>query len=167
MAETIPGPVINRIPPGVLSQLGIKSGGRNPEILNSVLNGCVDLWPLYMHATAEIVGDTTSVNGVGVWGTSTLIAGQDEWWWVHEYSIATPTLAATQTAQFAPALTWNGQSAILGIIGRLASSGERSSAFAERQFLLPPGAGLGGQMAVQANGPLNMTGVAKFTRLKV
>lgn len=57
---------INRVPPGLLSLLGIKSLGMNPAQLADELRGILDLTQLYTEAANEtIFGTTPAVNAVG------------------------------------------------------------------------------------------------------
>lgn len=63
--------LINRIPNGLLSLLGIKSVGQNPSLLSDTVSPTLDLSAFYFTETASFLGGTTNTaNLVGAWAPS-------------------------------------------------------------------------------------------------
>jgi len=69
-------PAINRIPHGLLSFLGIKNGGRNPQVLSEQLAANFDLMQWYLQQNSESLSVNAAVNALGFNGN----------YWLHSAS---------------------------------------------------------------------------------
>ena len=93
---------INIQPPGLLSLLGIKTGGRNPINLETMVSPSIDLLHWYLMANSiELRLDATALvaqaasGGIGITATSpvnlsdgtNLTVPQNEWWYVEVFSV--------------------------------------------------------------------------------
>lgn len=144
--------LINRVPPGLLSLLDIKSLGLNPVLLSDELGGTIELGGLYIAAIAqEQIGQTAAVAAPGAVSTtfsgSTFRPPPGELW-VVEKAAAQPTavLGAGQSYRFRLCvydstlgpLLWVGDSST-------GAAGDRPSVGANG-IILGPGQGLGIQV---------------------
>lgn len=59
--------IINRVPPGLLSLLGIQSTGQNPSTLGDTVSPTLDLLPLYIQANSISEGTSAVISTQGVW----------------------------------------------------------------------------------------------------
>jgi len=163
--------LINRVPVGLLSLLGIRAGGQNPAVLEDQVRPVIDLTALYLASFIERNVDSNNVTVVGAFA-SNLIVPQGEAWYVHRYTIITSAaLGAGQAFQIAPAYAFSFAGATrmlqLGPASNLGAVGDSVSAGA-LGFIAPPGAALGGIVHRIAAGPI--VGVlwnVEFTRLQI
>lgn len=74
--------LVNRVPPGLLSLLGIKALGVNPSVLQDDLEASLDVTDLYYVGNSEeIASQTSAINAVGAWPISTpLLVPSGELW---------------------------------------------------------------------------------------
>jgi len=90
--------LINRVPPGLLSLLGIKALGQNPSVLGDLLQAHLDVTSLYLNAFADVTANTTTAfNSPGIQGPSGFTVPPGEMWVV--------TRAAGYTGANLPAAT--------------------------------------------------------------
>lgn len=69
---------INRVPPGLLSLLGIKALGQNPSVLNDTVQPTVDLIRWYLSIYSQLETSDVAVGAVGIVISTTLRAGPGE-----------------------------------------------------------------------------------------
>lgn len=81
---------INRIPQGLLSFFGLKSLGKNPEVLLDELRGVIDLKEWYLRTNAEQIRFTQQIVAGGLHpvsdphiATGELVVPAGEWWYIH------------------------------------------------------------------------------------
>jgi len=169
--DQFPPAVINRLPPGLLSQLGIKSGGRNPELLSGIVSACVELWPLYLLPTEITKFETVAPSAAGNAGFGTVIGAvpADEIWWVTSYSVYSDALTAGQALRMTCGCVDRGSVLILGETSYLGGPGDRVSCVMNKSpFLISSGQS---SISVLVNfmtaGPINLNGTITYSPLKI
>lgn len=136
--------LINRVPPGLLSLLGIKSLGQNPSLLADQVAPILELGNFYLGASSQIVGTTTgTVNATGIWAVAAIQPNPGELIICSSLFCSTAAnLAAATTIRFVP-VVFNVQSGlpISSPSARLASgtAGERPSSGWEQAVVIAPG----------------------------
>lgn len=179
--SALPQPPLNAIPEGLLSLLGIKNGGQNPQFLTANLVPTVPLtdWYLETRATVELA-EAEVFDGIAE-GSVLLTVPQTEWWYVMDVTgLATTNVAgldnpaywslglsyvASNTAIRIAALPQGVHGAIaldppsLGISGALCSS---------RPFWAQPGSrlGLNYKAEVDGTGSIVLSTRARVVRLR-
>lgn len=98
--------LINRVPPGLLSLLGIKALGQNPSVLADILTPELDVTDLYFAAFSEQAGGTTgAITTAGTAPFSALTVPPGELWYLDRLAIvSTGALAASTTYRVAAAI---------------------------------------------------------------
>lgn len=72
--------LINRVPPGLLSLLGIKALGQNPSVLSDTIAAEIDVAPLYLQAFSELVANsTTPFTTTGIVGGLVVVPAGEMW----------------------------------------------------------------------------------------
>lgn len=155
---------VNRVPPGLLSLLGIKASGQNPSILPDTLTPTLELLDLYMAGNAqEVVASTSAVNLVGIWGVASLQPGPGELYLVERMSVSTTTaLAAGTTYEVQPMLYEASTGARRYTVGPRvgATVGQVFCTASERPFIVTPGYRLGAFVSVATLGVAQQFAVA-------
>lgn len=159
--------IVNRIPPGLLSLLGLKNTGRNPAALSAELRGVIELRDWYLASIAQTIGQSGTVNNVQnqfITFAPTLQVPDTEWWFLH-YSAAAFTVDSAFGAanRFSAFLQWtvNGN-ALRGPITEQGSAipGQYPIIGLDGLFL-PPGSVAA--MRVDATAAVNPTATAAAT----
>lgn len=94
---------IQVIPPGLLGFLQLKSpAGRNPEELNGDVQPTLEMLEFYLNANREFLPTAQVSLGSGASGftgftTNALICPQDQWWYVHDYTVVSAQVGAGDT----------------------------------------------------------------------
>jgi hypothetical protein len=134
--------LINRVPPGLLSLLGIKAVGQNPTLLGDALTGFIDLTPLYTAGFAEIASAaTSSVSSTGVSVIPQNLVPAGELWVVTRAAMfASANLAATTTYRLRLAV-WDSIASRVVDCGPSvsAAAGERPATYIDGPFVMSPG----------------------------
>lgn len=139
--------LINRVPPGLLSLLGIKAMGENPVVLSDQLQPTLELSDLYAGANAiRLNGSTGNITGTGLFQVTALQPPSGEIWVVSSCCYRT-------NAALAAATTIRGRAVVhdvsLGVpvyadSGTLTgTTGEQPSMGWARPVIIPPGYGVG------------------------
>lgn len=135
--------LVNRVPPGLLSLLGIKAGGNNPSVLPDVLTPTLELLELYVAGNAvDGVAATSVITGLGVWGVAAFQPNPGELLYVERMSVSrTAGLAAGTTYTLQPCLyDLNTASKIFAVGPAItATAGLSLLTASERPFIVPPG----------------------------
>lgn len=158
---------LNKIPNGLLSFLGIKNGGRNPEQLGALLAPTWDLAQWYMATTYEYGVANANIAAAGLIQFGPANINDGDTWFVHAGGVAVDCTAggasiahnlgiSDSSGNFVPLIdieysaptTWNGRSY-------------------PRGFLLGPGEVLAQNVAGIAGAPLNAFYQWKVTRFRV
>lgn len=96
MTNPIP---IQRVPPGLLDLLSMKSTGQNPTFLSGEVAPSLDLTDLYrISRFEEISGVTNAITLGGVWGSTTWAPAPGELWYVDNLSCVRGSALAAGTA---------------------------------------------------------------------
>lgn len=139
--------LVNRVPPGLLSLLGIKAGGQNPAILPDTLQPTLELLELYVSGNAVDVDAATSlVVNNGVWAIGTPAPGPGEIYLVERMSVTIgANLAAGTTYRVVPTISDAVTAGRVFPVGPEASAtaGQRLSVGSWGGFVLPSGFRLG------------------------
>lgn len=131
--------LVNRVPPGLLSLLGIKAGGQNPSILPDVLTPTLELMELYSSANAtEAAGTTSAVNLTGLWGIAALQPGPGEIFLVERMTVDLVNVLAAGTTMRVQPCFYQNYPYTVGLPAE-AGPGEVLSVFSQRPFILPAG----------------------------
>lgn len=89
--------VIQQIPPGLLSLLGIQSGGQNPQQLAGVVTPTMDMLGWYTASVLRTVGGAgDTITGNGVFTAAALTVPSGEWWYLIDGHARVSCAAATQ-----------------------------------------------------------------------
>lgn len=167
---------INRVPPGLLSLLGIKSVGQNPALLSELLQPTVELLDLYTEAAIESVTATVgNVNTTGSWNFVTsgtrMRPNPGELWIVRRMTVV-PTInlnAGTSYGYIAGVInSTNG--GLHGVLGVHASGGPgtRPACGTEVPFIIGPASELTLWVESLTLGIANDFGCnAQITRLQI
>jgi hypothetical protein len=168
--------IVNRIPPGLLSLLGLKNTGRNPGQLSDVIGPSLEMLDWYLWSQAEAVASGAQTPSAGAQAAfqtfaPTLMVPQTEWWWVHWYSVQfnnSPTAAVTGT--IVPYLIVLGTSMRSSPVN--IGTGVNTITYAEgpKGFFCPPGSTF--NLAILLNAgttPANLScsGIVHMTRLPI
>jgi hypothetical protein len=135
--------LINRVPPGLLSLLGIQSTGRNPVLLADDLQPVLNLTDAYLFAQSVPFADTTAAIGATgfVSGLSSPTPPPGEIWVFSSYTVVfTVPLPAGTTYRVRPCVGET-SSGIIVHCGEVASGtvGERPIARSGEPFYVAPG----------------------------
>jgi hypothetical protein len=87
-------PVVNRLPLGLLSFLGIQNGGRYPDTLLPALAPVLDLGNHYVNTNREYLTGSSAIAALASTTIHTVPSGQ--WWYCCHASLFTATLGAGQ-----------------------------------------------------------------------
>lgn len=139
--------LINRVPPGLLSLLGIKAMGQNPVVLTDELRPTIELLDFYAGANAiRLNGSTGNLTGVGLFQISALQPPTGEIWLIHSCFFRTNAVLAAAT-------TIRGRAVVHDVslgVPVYADSGTLSGTTAEqpsmgwgRPVIIQPGYGVG------------------------
>jgi hypothetical protein len=167
---------IQVIPPGLLSLLELKSpAGRAPQLMPLDLQPQIDLlkWYLIAKAAAVVPGGSMTVVtanvGFNEFTTNPYIVPDNEWWYVHYFSVNTAVLAAGDAlgpmsvmAQIGGGVQLFNQ---LGPFSPSAVVGGNMTC-AAFDFFLPPGARLGVNITSLTSLGLVVAGQLFATRLR-
>jgi len=163
--------LINRVPAGLLSLLGIRAGGVNPASLSETVQSVIDLTDLYLAGYAERIIAVANIAAVGSFVPVPSVP-ENEFWIVREYGIVSPTLTAGQALLVTPTYVHS----IAGVLrhfpvgnpSNLGAAGDVVTASSRAPFVASPGAALGCQVNRLTAGPVNGAVFAvTFTRLGV
>jgi hypothetical protein len=103
---------VNRVPPGLLSLLGIKSTGVNPTMLGEELTPTMDLTQMYAAGHAvSLFGTTGVINATGMWdggGLTQVPAGE---FWICD------SVCITSTAVLGAGTIYRGRAAVADVTG--------------------------------------------------
>jgi hypothetical protein len=162
--------LIQRVPAGLLSLLGLKAGGVNPSVLSDTVQPMLDLSALYGVGAAQFL--TVGGNVVVGLFASTLIVPDNEVWYVRNYTVySNGALGAGVSAQWAPAYFLNVAGATrafqVGPLSNLGAVGNFVSSAGDTPFLLPPSSTLGVIAQVIAAGPVAALFAVDFARLPI
>lgn len=139
--------LINRVPPGLLSLLGIKAMGENPVVLTDELTPSIELLDFYAGANAiRLNGSTGNITGTGLFQVTALQPPTGEIWLIN-------TCCYRTNAALAAATTIRGRAVVhdvsLGVpvyadSGTLTgTTGEVPSMGWSRPVIVQPGYGVG------------------------
>lgn len=95
---------IQTLPVGLLGSLGLKSMGTNPVDFLEQVRGIVDLWPLYMEASARYTasnGGPFPIGDTALGRTPGFVPEQNQAWWIHggEMTLYVPATATATLVQ--------------------------------------------------------------------
>lgn len=134
--------LVNRVPPGLLSLLGIKALGVNPSVLGDELTAELDVTSLYLASNAELLGGATNtLTAPGVFPVGALLVPAGELWVVNRASAhATANLAAATTYRYRIAV-YDAPNQRIVQVGSLATGtvGERLSSAFDEPIVMPAG----------------------------
>lgn len=136
---------INRVPPGLLSLLDVKSMGANPVQLGDELQGVFQLTELYVNSIAQSrTGFTAPVAIVGAFLASSgflFQAQPGEILVIEKAGIMSNTpLGAGQSYRIRPCVTGSGGSIVwIGPSSGTSAPGEICATYADRPLVLMPG----------------------------
>lgn len=172
---------IQTLPVGLTGLLNLKSHGRVPDELDSLVSPSVEILPFWLNSRIEISNQTWT-KAVGAGGFSlqsfatALQVPANEWWWVHDYSIEGRFTAAAGTSlDNMGAALWLSQNAPAAytVVGNLVSgvsnaAGAAAIVSSSHGFWAHPGSILGWVIGNQV-GAANITYTASYriSRLKV
>ncbi len=101
---------IQTLPVGLLGSLGLKSMGKNPPDFRDEVNGTIDMWRLYMEASAtwSAAGNVDlPIGTTGLTRGTPLTPADNEVWWIHGGELtlaasigATATLASVRLDRY-------------------------------------------------------------------
>lgn len=140
--------LINRVPPGLLSFLGIKALGQNPSQLSDELTPVLELGSLYLAPYSETRQFQTAViNAPGFFSASGALVPAGKIWVCGSISLNTSGVIAAATTYTGMGLCWNptGTSIIYDVGAPLvtATAAGRLLTGVNELRVLPPGAQLG------------------------
>lgn len=138
--------LINRVPPGLLSLLGIQSTGRNPVLLADDLQAVLDLTQSYFIGQSQVYGDVTAALGTtGFFSGAVGSPSAGELWVFSQVVIACGVLPAATTYRVRPAVAQVGTGEILHVSSMTASgtAGERPVAATTEPIYVRPNELLG------------------------
>lgn len=148
--------LINRVPPGLLSLLGIKALGQNPQWLPDSLQPTLELLQLYTSANAqESTYLTPAIGAAGAFVSTTAGPGPGELWLVDRMSVYTNggLPVGTTLTDVRPIYQNTATNALTFLNGTAASAtvGEQLI-IGGQQFVLPVGCRLGAHVRSLALG---------------
>jgi hypothetical protein len=149
---------LQQIPPGLLGMLQLKNEGKSPQTFGSLLQPSLDLLKWYLQARAVdapypmSIARTNGQTGAAAWTTNPFTVPQQQWIYVHEYTVIAGGLIGTDTVQGMPTAF----DAVLGVLRTFGqptqppltgSAATRVYMANVRDFFLPPGT----QLSVSTN----------------
>lgn len=173
---------IQTLPVGLTGLLNLKTHGRVPDELDSLVGPSVDILPFWLNSRIEILDSATYTKSVTSTGisvqsfTTPIQVPANEWWWVHDYAVeARFTAAAGQTLDNFQAIIWLNQNApaayagvgniVSGVSNATTAAALLSSA---RGFWAHPGSILGFFIGNSVSVPgVAYAGMGRISRLKV
>lgn len=162
--------LVNRVPPGLLSLLGIKALGINPSILPDELQPNLDITSLYAVANSELLGGTTAAVGApGVSAVSALLVPAGEIWIMNRGALyATANLGAGTTYRIRLAIYDSPNQRIVQVSpAATAAATERVSTSIDGPIIMVPGEQLVAYCEQFAGIAQTLRIDAKITRLAV
>lgn len=140
--------LVNRVPPGLLSLLGIKALGVNPSVLPDELTSTIELLDLYAAANSTIGQFPTAVVGaVGLFaGTGGTVPAGKLWLVSNVTVVTTATLAAGTTyVDITPVWYEAGLPRVMtfGQVKAGGTAGQRIAVGSDTPVILPPNASVG------------------------
>jgi len=164
--------LVNRVPPGLLSLLGIKAGGQNPAILPDTLQPTLELLELYIAGNAqETLQLTSAVNLPGIWGIVSPAPGPGEIYYVERFSVGIlSVLAAGTVYRVQPAIYDASAANKVWTFGPpvSAAAGEIFNCASDRPFILPAGYRLAAMVSQYTAGtPVQMRVAARYVPLSI
>lgn len=165
---------IQLIPPGLLGLLQLKNRGANPSQLLDSYQPIVEMfhWLLQAEARRWPLGQiaVATGNGDAVFSPNHILVPQDEWWYVHHYSIEAAMGAGDNVGHFVP--HWReGNTPVhfyaldTGLAINLTRNGRMISG--AQSFFLPPGAELGFTYVCTAATTITFNGYVWYTPLPI
>lgn len=163
--------LINRVPPGLLSLLGIKALGQNPSVLGDLLQAHLDVTSLYLNAFADVTAATTTAfSSPGIQGPSGFTVPPGEMWVVTRACAYTSSALAAATAARVRMAVYDTVQQRLQLVGEAASgiAGERMSCALDGPIVLTSGEAVQVYCeAFTAGTGFAMTVAAKIAKLTV
>ncbi len=163
---------IQRIPGGLLDQLGIRGTGRNPEAVLEELRTVIDLTDYYSVGLIESVSETEvgiQPNAGSVRSTIDVPAG--EAWRVLSIGYRVENAASDTAWDGAPFIRPGGVGVALRFgemnAGKTVNPGIQASAGITMDFIIPPGSQLGTVVQRSAGDTYDLTTIAIINRLRV
>jgi hypothetical protein len=134
--------LINRVPIGLLSLLGIKALGDNPRELSNQVWPNLDLMPFYLAATTEVLNvNTLAVNANGFWGATAATTTNLKLWVVNSYTCrSVANLGAATSIRFRAAINDTTTNRIVSVSDALSVGAAGESpicGFSQRIVMLP------------------------------
>lgn len=170
------------IPAGLLGFLQLKNAGQNPTVVPESLQATMDLLTWYLSTEAQDLARATASIATGTVGfasftTPPIVVPNGEWWYVHNFTIRTTALAATDQVHMAPGMVPQPASAT-GVTlamgeGQLvvvpAATVGAATCSNRAPFFAPPGAELVIDLRVclLTAGPETFTGMVRYTALPI
>lgn len=138
-------PPINTLPIGLLSLLGIKNGGVNPQYLLPQLAPVLDLSAFYLQQKAELLAPADQVvNAVGSFLGGAVVVPAGEMWVVHSSVLISAAVLGAGAVLQAGVAFFTDQSAGVRVAPQvLAGAGDSFLAGFEGPILLPSGYKIG------------------------
>jgi len=146
---------IQIIPPGLLGLLQLKSpAGQNPHVLNHDVQPSIDLQPWWLRANRQVWGPNSGltvaaavINDFQAFSPNAIIVPQNQWWYVHSYSMSAASSAGGTAQGLRQAMRWNTVGTIkyraLGENESNVSAALGARLIGATDFWMPPGSELG------------------------
>lgn len=161
---------VNRVPPGLISLLGIKGSGQNPQLLADLITPTLDVTQAYLAGFSDrLQVDTAAVTARGILGSSgQLSPGPGEIFAVNE-CVAVNLGAAASTLRIRLCLYDTGTGNIFAASPDAASSAANEWAISawHGPLYVPSGFDLGVVVESFTGTPGTIRLAAMFTRLRV
>ena len=164
--------LIQRIPPGLLSFLGLKSTGQNPNNLSDTVVPVLDLEHLYLAQDLQVSSNTQNVANAGQ--SISLAVPNGEAWRVLGFGYSADTLTATATLKVALKIAPNGSVACpVGTswpphVVSAASDIVQDGIFVPQPFVAPSGTGFTAFLTQSLGvGTTNLAVIVMYQRLVV
>lgn len=138
------GPVIQRVPPGLLGYFGIKNGGMNPTNVSNTLLPQLDMLDWYMMGSVSGLSTGGLVNAIGL--TTYFTVPDGEYWYVHGVTARATVAAAGRVRMRAAAAIPFVSTLNIYQAGPLAESSVATddvTSTIQESFWAPPGARFG------------------------
>lgn len=153
---------INRIPHGLLSFLGIKNGGRNPQQLTEQLGATFDLLGWYLEQNSESLSVNAAVNALGVNGNYWTVPVGETWAVLASFVNSQAALGAGQSLGLAGCWIRSANQQVpapLTNVGLVATVGAIALAVSQPSNVtfVPPGAAIGVYCHHLVAGPVNVS----------
>jgi len=160
---------LNALPVGWLGFLGIKNGGKYPQVAAETLSPTWDLSSLYLGTNSRQRSDKRSITSIGAQAFFTVPQG--EVWVILLQSAATGTLAATQSILMGLQITDAAGLVTIQYTPHLppfaAGDGQRAAIGYEGPLIAGPGQSVGINAVVFANGPIEVTLATRYCVLPI